>query len=37
GAARNWEMPNVVAKEAEAIPLAQGNSTFEGINDDLPF
>ena len=37
GAARNWEMPNVVAKEAEAVPVAAGNSTFEGIDDDLPF
>ncbi|RZJ32213.1 MAG: single-stranded DNA-binding protein [Chryseobacterium sp.] len=37
GAARNWEMPNVVAKEAEPMPVVQGNSTFEGIDDDLPF
>ena len=37
GAARNWEMPNVVAKESEAIPVAQVNSTFDGIDDDLPF
>lgn len=37
GGTRNWEMPNVVAKEPEAITLAQGNSTFEGIDDDLPF
>jgi len=36
-AARSWEMPNVVAKEAEVVPLAQVNSTFEGIDDDLPF
>jgi single-strand DNA-binding protein len=37
GAARDWEMPNVVAKEAETVPVAQANSTFEGIDDDLPF
>lgn len=37
GAARNWEMPNVMAKEAEAMPVVKGNSTFEGIDDDLPF
>jgi single-strand DNA-binding protein len=37
GAARDWEMPNVVAKESEAVPVAQVNSTFEGIDDDLPF
>lgn len=37
GAARDLEMPNVVAKEADTVPVAQGNSTFEGIDDDLPF
>jgi len=37
GAARNWEMPNVVDKDVEAIPAVQENSTFEGIDDDLPF
>ncbi|MGO4875166.1 single-stranded DNA-binding protein [Pedobacter psychrotolerans] len=37
GSARNGEMPGIVVKEADAIPVAQGNSTFEGINDDLPF
>ncbi|WP_316799650.1 single-stranded DNA-binding protein [Pedobacter frigidisoli] len=36
-AARNWEMPNVVAKEEETIPLVKVDSTFEGIDDDLPF
>ena len=36
GAAPKWEMPNVVAKEAETVPLSQSNSAFEGI-DDVPF
>lgn len=36
-AVRNLEVPNVVAKEAEAVASVQVNSTFEGIDDDLPF
>ncbi|WP_316848970.1 single-stranded DNA-binding protein [Pedobacter agri] len=35
--ARNWEMPNVVAQEEEIIPVVKVDSTFEGIDDDLPF
>ena len=37
GAARNWEVPSVVAREAEAVASVQVNSTFEGSDDDLPF
>lgn len=37
GTARSEELPNVVAKEVEMIAAAQANSTFEGIDEDLPF
>ncbi|NTE01467.1 single-stranded DNA-binding protein [Agrobacterium tumefaciens] len=36
-AVRNLELPNVVAKGAEAVASVEGNSTFEGIDDNLPF
>ena len=37
GTARSGELPTVVAKEVETIAAAQANSTFEGIDEDLPF
>lgn len=36
-AVRNLELPNVVAKGTEAVASVEGNSTFEGIDDNLPF